>query len=582
MSIEKKSKYRNLSIIFPLFSPYKKQVFFAFIALLITTFMILFFGKMIKYIIDFGFHENSQNLLYIILLIFFLSVIIMAVAGYFRSSIINKVSEKAIANLRKKTYNHILNLSAEFFEITKAGDVISRLTVDSVVLYETLSSTISFFFRNLLLFIGGIFFLFITSFKLTLVSIVAIFIAILPIIFLGKRIKNLSKKSQENLSLVGSHIEESVNGVKIIQAYNCQKKEQQNFAILVDNALKASLKKIKLKSFLVALVIALAFSSVALILFVGSKLIMTSQITSGDLSSFIFYSIIIATSLVSLSQISGQLQNASAAASRIFEILEITSTIKEVDNFKKISTNKPLEIKFEDVCFSYPASKDQEILSDFNLTIKPKEKLSLVGVSGSGKSTILQLLLRFYDTTNGKILINETDIKEVSLKNLRELFSYISQDCFIFSGTIFENIAYSDSKITKKEIEKLISENKALEFINKLPNKLDTFVGQKGSKLSGGEKQRIAFARALVKNSPILLLDEATSALDNQNEQEITKAITQYAKDKTVIIIAHDFSTIAKSDRIIFLQDGKIIEEKSNKSLLSNSSYYQEKYNIRS
>ena len=574
------SKFSNLSLLSPFLKPYKRQIIFALLSLLITTIMVLFFGKIIKYLIDFGFAKNDLSFLNIGLLVFIASVIIMALAGYFRSSLINQVSERVVAALRKKTYNHIIKVSAEFFEITKAGDVISRLTVDSVVLYETLSSTISFFFRNSLLFLGGIFFLFLTSAKLTFISIFAILLAISPIIFLGKKIKDLSRKSQENLSLVGSHIEETVNGVKTVQAYLCEENEMKNFSHLVDGALNSSLKKIRLKALLVALVIALAFGSIAVMLYVGGGLVLSGQITSGDLSSFIFYSIIIATSLVSLSQISGQLQNAAAAAGRIFEILEIKSPVKEKKKTKKLVSKKDVSIKFENVTFSYPSRKDHEVLQNLNLEIKPKEKLAIAGLSGSGKSTILEILLRFYDLSKGNILINGQDIKDLSLKELRQNFSYISQDPFIFSGTVLENILYGSDKVSQKQVQKLIDENKALEFINKLPEKLNTFVGEKGIKLSGGERQRIAFARALIKDSPVILLDEATSALDNKNENEIIKAIENLAKAKTVITIAHNFSSIKDADRIIFLQDGKVMQEGKHKSLLAKNGLYKTLYEL--
>lgn len=579
--MSKKSGFSGLSNLIPFLKPYKREIFFALLSLLITTIMVLLFGKIIKYIIDFGFAQNNIFFLRVGILVFILSVITMALAGYFRSSLINQVAEKVVASLRKKTYNHIIKVSPQFFEINKAGDVVSRLTVDSVVLYEMLSSTISFFIRNSLLFLGCVFFLFFTSFKLTLVSILAIFLAISPIIFLGKKIKNLSKISQENLSLVGSHIEETVNGVKTIQAFLCEEKEVKNFDKLVDGALAAAIKKIRLKAFLVALVIAFAFGSISVMLYVGGGMVLNGEMTSGELSSFVFYAIIIATSLVSLSQISGQLQNASAAAARIFEILDISSKVKEIKNPLKIKDNKNLKIEFKNVDFAYESHKNHKILQDFNLEINAKEKLAIVGMSGSGKSTILEIMLRFYDASSGEILLNGQNIKNLSLADLRENFAYISQDPFIFSGTIFDNIAYGSNKISKKNVQKIIDENKALNFINKMPQGLDTFVGEKGIKLSGGERQRIAIARAIVKDAQVILLDEATSALDNKNEKEVVKEINKLAKDKITITIAHNLSSIKDVQRIIVLQDGKIIEEGSHQALIKKDGFYKGLYNTK-
>jgi ATP-binding cassette subfamily B protein len=369
-SPKKNRDIRKLSALIPYFKPYKKEVFFALFALLITALMVLFFGKAIKYLIDLGFAKRDQFSLNLILLIFILAVGIMSVAGYYRSYLINSASEKVIADLRKKIYDHIIRVSAEFFEITKTADVVSRLSVDTAILYNVLSNTISFLLRNLILFLGGMFFLFITSPKLSIISFFLIFIAIMPIFVLGRLIKNLSHQSQNSSSFVSSHIEESVNGIKTIQSYLCEDKEVRNFKNFVDNSLKIALEKIRIKSLMVAMVICLAFGSIAVVILIGSQDVLNDKITSGDLSSFIFYSIISATSLVALSQIAGQLQSASASAERIFELLDIKSPVKERIDAEKFVEAKNIDIKFNEVFFSYPSRKDFNILKNFNLTIK--------------------------------------------------------------------------------------------------------------------------------------------------------------------------------------------------------------------
>ena len=576
-------KNRNigqLSALIPYFKPYKREVFFAVLALLITALMILFFGKAIKYLIDFGFAQRDQFSLNLILVIFVLAVAIMSVAGYYRSYLINSASEKVIADLRKKIYDHVIRVSAEFFEITKTGDVVSRLSVDTAVLYNVLSNTISFLLRNLILFLGGMCFLFITSIKLSIVSFLLIFIAIMPIFVLGRLVKNLSHKSQNSQSIVSSQIEESVSGIKTIQSYLCEDKEVRNFNNSVDESLKIALEKIRIKSLMVAMVICLAFGSIAIVILIGSQDVLNNKMTSGDLSSFLFYSIISATSLVALSQIASQLQSASASAERIFELLEIKSPVKEKINTEEFINTKNIDIKFKDVFFSYPSRKDFNVLQNFNLEIKYGENIAIVGSSGSGKSTILQLLLRFYDINNGSISLNLQDIRDLSFSDLRKNFSYISQDCFIFSGTIFENIAYVDKSITPEAVEKIIEDNSALHFIKNLPLGIQSFVGEKGIKLSGGERQRIAIARAIIKDSPILLFDEATSALDNENEKYINKSILEFARDKTIITIAHKLSSIIKADKIIFVKDGQIVESGTHQELISRNGFYQKMYEV--
>lgn len=572
------SEIGNLISLIPYLKPYKKDIFLVVVALIVTTAMILFLGKAIQHLIDLGFVSGENNHLSLILGIFVLAVLILAIAGYFRSSLIHTVGEKVVTDLRRDVYSHIIKVSSEFFEITKTGDVISRLTVDTTLLYNIISSSISFFIRNLLLFIGGIAFLFLTSPKLTLVSIGIIPIAIAPIILMGKKIRALSKQSQESIANVGSHIEESVSGIKTIQSYLCEEKETKNFDKYLKNSLEVALKRIKIRSLMVALVIIFAFGSIATVLLVGGNEVISGRLSSGTLSSFIFYAILTATSLVSISQITSQLQTAGGATSRLFELLNIKSPVIEIERPEKLNNLDEIKIKFEDVDFYYPSRKDTLAVKNFNLEIQPREKISIVGPSGSGKSTLLQLLMRFYDVSSGSILINDQNISNLGLKDLRNLFSYISQDSFIFSGTVFENIAYADNNVSREQVEKIIAENEALSFINDLPLKLDSFVGEKGIKLSGGEKQRIAIARAIVKNSPILLLDEATSALDNKNEQIIHLAIANISRDKTVIAIAHKLSSVIQSDRIIFIKNGEIIESGSHKELIKQNGLYAKMY----
>ena len=576
---EKKS-YTDLLHLLPFFKPYKLDAIFALLALAVTALMILFFGKAIKYLIDFGFVQQNAFFLNISLLVFVVAVVIMAIAGYYRSSLTNSVAEKVIADLRKKSYSHIIRVSAEFFETSKTGDVVSRLTLDTLILYDIISNGVPFFLRNLLLFVGGICFLFFTSVKLTLISVMLIPIAIVPIFVMGKWVKRMSARSQSALASVGAHIEETINGVKTIQSYSCEEKEIKNFGNFVDTALRVALAKIRIRSLLIATVIALAFGGIAVVLWVGGHDVLAQRITSGELSSFIFYSVIMATTMASLSQVAGQMQSASAASGRIFELLKIESPVKEIANAAQIIPTKEIKIEFKDVNFAYPSRKETVTLNNINCIIKPSEKIAIVGSSGSGKSTIMQLLLRFYDVNSGAILINDVDIKLLSFADLRQNFSYISQDSFIFSGTIFENIAYVDKSITRADVERIIDEHHFLHFIKTLPDGIDSFAGQKGIKLSGGERQRIAIARAIIKDSPVFLLDEATSALDNNNEQSIMKIIDQLARQKTVISVAHKLSSIINSDRIIFIKDGEIAEIGSHRELMAWDGFYKKMYEM--
>ena len=555
---QEKNKFQGLFLLVPYLKQYKSQIFLVILALLTTSFMVLFLGKVVKYLIDYGFIANDTKNLNLTLIGFLFCVVILAIAGYFRSSLINQIGEKIVANIRQKAYRHIIFSPKNFFEDKKIGDVISRLTVDTTLLYNIISNSISFLLRNILLFVGGVVFLFLSSTKLTLIALILLPLAILPIIILGKKVKNLSKKTQEKVALLSSHIEESINGIQTIQAYQNEHGNSNNFNELSQETLKTSIAKIKIRALLVSLIILIAFSFVGLVIWLGSFEVINNKMSGGDLSSFVFYAIISATSLVAIAQVMGQLQTASGAASRIFELLQTKSDIKEAKKPIKLPKNvlngQNLSLEFKNVNFAYQSDKKHKILDNFSLKINNKEKIALVGESGKGKSTILQLLMRFIDVDKGKILINEKyDIKNLSLKDLRSLFAYISQDFFIFSGTILENIKFGNQKVTKKDVEELINSNKAFDFIKKMPNGINSHVGQKGVKLSGGEKQRIAILRAIVNNSPILLLDEATSALDKNNEKLVNNLINHLMADKIVILIAHKLEETTNIDRIISL-----------------------------
>ncbi len=562
------------------FKPHKREIVLATLALLVTALTILFLGKGIKYLIDYGFAHQDSWLFHFSLLGFVGAIIVMAIAGYYRSLLLNSIAEKIVCDLRKQVYSHIIKLSAEFFETTKVGDIVTRFTADINMISNLISSTVPFLLRNLVIIFGGIIFLFLTSLKLTLISLCLIPLAIAPIIALGYKIKNFSQAAQGATAMVGSCVEESINGVKTIQSYLSEEYEIKNFTKIANSSLDLSLKKIRLKAFLIALVIIFAFGTVAVILWVGGNDVLSKKLTSGELSSFIFYSILLATALSAISQIFGQIQSAFAATKRVFELMAIVPTVQENSNYQPFSKADAVKINFNHINFSYPSNKENNVLNDFNLEIKPGQNIAIVGTSGSGKSTILQLLLRFYDVNSGVITLNDVDIKSMSLADLRRNFSYISQDCFIFSGTVFENLIYANPQLSEDEINKIITSNSALSFINQLPDKIHSFVGEKGVKLSGGQRQRIAIARAIIKDSPILLLDEATSSLDNQNEQSIFRIIADLAQDKTVITIAHKLSTIISSDYIVFVKDGKIAEMGTHDELMKLDGFYKKMYEV--
>jgi ATP-binding cassette subfamily B protein len=564
----------NLLSLAPYFKPYKKELYYAFFALAINAVLILLFGKGIKYLVDLGLNVSNPHL-NVIMLFFIIAIVSLAVSGYYRSLLINSVAEKIINDIKQKIYSHIINFPPNFFTTAKTGDIISRLTVDTTVIHNVISNTISFLLRNTALFCGGLILLFLTNVKLSLVAIVIILIATLPIIFMGKMLKKISRQTQNATAVVSSHIEETLNGIQTIQAYLCEQKEINNFNDHSNKALKISLEKTNFKAMLVALVIAISFGAVAMVVLVGGHDVLAGKITSGELSSFLFYAVLVATALVAISQNATQLQSANGSLARLLELFQINSNNK-IDGNAKPTISLPINITFCKVDFCYQERTEHQILNNFNLQINYGEKIGIVGMSGSGKSTILQLLLGFYQPNAGDILLNEHNISGLDLAVLRQQFAYISQNCFIFSGTVFDNIAYVNKNISKQQVLDIINNNPALHFISELPNGIDTFVGEKGVQLSGGERQRIAIARAIIKDSPILLLDEATSALDNHNQQLILQTINQF--NKTVIIIAHRLSFLNNCSRIVFVNNGNIVESGNHQQLLALNGFYRKMY----
>ncbi len=543
------SSKRLLTRLFSYFFPYKKQLFYAFLALFFTAFTILLFGKVAKYFIDFALYD-VKNLNYF-LLFFVVLVLILAICGFLRSNLINSICFKVCADLRNKIYQNLTNLSPKFFSENKIGDIISRISNDVDVVFEILSGNFAFFLRNLILFVAGLLFLFLTNLKLSLISISLIILAILPILIFAKKIKNLTTKSKEFSSSLISQTEETLGAIKTIQAFLTQKYEYKKFKEINDEFLKLNLQKTKIKSLLIALVIFLAFISVAIILFIGAKDVNSQKITSGELSSFIFYSVITSISLVGLGQISSQIQSLKSSCVRIFYLLDIKSEITESANAIEIPKNQIDEIIFENVNFAYSESKEKLILQNFNLEIKKGQKILIFGESGIGKTTIFNVLLRFYDIDFGNIFINKINIKNIKLESLRKNFSYNLQENFIFSGTILQNIKYANQEISKKEIQEIIDSYKVFEFINNFKDGLETEIGEKGAKLSGGQRQRIAILRTFIKDSDIILLDEPTSNLDKENEDEIYDFINKFCASKTLIMISHKNPAKIKFDKKI-------------------------------
>jgi len=571
-----KGELENLQYIVGYLKPYKLSLVGVFLALVISSSAVLSIGAGLRYIVDQGLSNNNPALLDQGLIVLLAVIVTLALATYLRFYLITRVGEKVVADIRRDVFNHILRLSSNFFETAKTGDIMSRITTDATILQIVIGSSLSVALRNIFLLFGGLFLLVATSAKLSFYIAIMIPVAVLPVLIMGKRVRILSRKAQEKVSDIASHVDETLTGIKTVQAYSREEVENRQFDEKVKNALEAATNRVKMRALLTALVIIVVFGSVGAILWAGGHDVIKGNITVGELSSFIFYSIIVASAFGSISEVIGDIQRAAGAAESLMELLNVDPDIKEVKNPISLpNIKKHGRVKLNKVKFSYSSKKDIPAVDNISFEAKPGQTIALVGPSGAGKSTILQLLLRFYDPKSGVIEIDGIDIKKLSLKELRNQFAYVSQDPVIFSSTARDNIAYGKQDASKNEIIEAAKAAKAYDFISKLPKKFNSFLGEKGVRISGGEKQRISIARAILKNPRILLLDEATSSLDARNEKQVQQALEKLMEDRTTIVIAHRLSTILKADKIIVLDEGKVVASGTHKELLKKNQLYK-------
>lgn len=559
---------------FRYFRSYSLPIIGVLLAITVSSASVLSLGIGIKYLIDEGLKEQNSNTLNISLTVIFTIAIILASASYVRYYLVTKIGEELVSKLRQRIYDHVLTLSPEYFEINRKGDLVSRMTTDTNLIQIVISSTLSVALRHIMLFIGGIVMLVITSPKLSLYILVIVPIVITPVVILGRKVREYSKKVQGKIGEMTNYIEESLYHIKTIQGYVREEYESEKFSSQMRDTFKASMERVKLRATLSASVIFLALGAVGVLLWIGGQNVISKSITAGELSSFIFFSIITAGAVGALSEVVGDIQRAMGALERISELLFTKTTISESPNIVSLPKTAKHHIFFNDVTFFYPTNITKPALEGATFDITKGEKIAIVGPSGAGKSTLFQLMLRFYDVTEGEILLNGTNIKNLSSKELRNQFSLVSQDTVIFSGTAWENIRYGNLNASEDEIMRAAKAAHAIDFISKLPEGFNTYLGEKGVKLSGGERQRIAIARAIIRKPKILLLDEATNALDADNEQKVQNALDELSENTTTITIAHRLSTVTKADKIILLNHGKIEATGKHEDLLKTSTTY--------
>ncbi|KXO11544.1 ABC transporter, ATP-binding/permease protein [Marinobacter excellens LAMA 842] len=547
----------------------------ALLALVITAGITLGLGQGLRILVDQGLATQSPENLAKAIGLFFVLVLGLAFGSFARFYLVSWIGERVVADIRKKVFNHLIDLHPGFFEQNRALEIQSRFTADTTVLQSVIGSTVSIALRNTLMLIGGLILLFVTNAKLAAIILLGFPLVIAPILFFGRRVRQLSRLSQDRVADVGSYVGENLSQIKTVQAFNHQPHDRRFFSEVSEKAFDIARERIRQRAWLTTLAISLVMGAVGIVIWIGGLDVIHGRISPGELAAFVFYSLLVGVAAGAISEVIGELQRAAGSAARLFELLQTEPAFVREGENRSFAGPVTGEITIEHLGFSYPGRQAQPAISDLSLHIRPGETLALVGPSGAGKSTLFDLLLHFYQPDSGRILIDGLDTAELSLEALRRCFALVPQNPALFHGTVADNIRYARPGAEQSEVEQAARIAHADEFIQALPQGYDTPLGDAGLGLSGGQKQRLAIARALLADAPILLLDEATSALDAQSEHLIQQAMPALTAGRTTLVIAHRLATVRDADRIAVLEQGRLLAVGSHDELMRDNELYR-------
>ncbi|HZM34249.1 MAG TPA: ABC transporter transmembrane domain-containing protein [Burkholderiales bacterium] len=554
--------------------PYRGRVAAALAALLVAAACVLALGQGLRHIVDAGFGSGDPLLLDRALAALIALAATLSIATWVRFYLMMSTGERVVTDLRRRVFDHVLGLDPAFFEATRTGEVISRLTNDAMLLQQVIGYGLSVFVRHVLMMGGAAVMLFVTSAKLAALVLLGVPATLVPVLVLGARVRRLSRDAQDRLADVSVYVDEAVHEIRTVQAYGHEDADRAGFARHAEAAYRVGVTRIAHKAWLIAAVMLIAFSAVGLILWVGGHDVLAGRMSAGELSAFVFYAAVMAGGAGAVSEVWGELQRAAGATERLVELLETAPRVVAPRAPLALPPRASRTVEFDRVRFAYPARPEVPALERFTLRVAPGERLALVGPSGAGKSTVLALLLRFYDAQEGAVRVDGVDVRELELALLRRLIAVVPQDPVIFAASALDNVRYGRPEATRQEAEAACEQACAMEFIERLPQGLDTRLGERGVTLSGGQRQRLSIARALLADRPILLLDEATSSLDALSERLVQQALERLEAGRTTIVIAHRLATVQHADRIVVMERGAIVAQGRHEELMRSSALY--------